>query len=531
MLRVTRLVSPVRFFDGRMLELATWMSERYVAPLATVLGSISPPRVAGEEARRVAPAGTPPGPPRAAPVLVLTDYARGDVLRDAIGRGGAFVVRPAPEDEQRLAVEAVATSLSVGRAAIVLVPEAEPLPATAAAVRDAFGSRVAMFLGGDERARYRRWLELRDGRFDVVVGTRPAVFAPLADLGLVYVARESHPAHRQERAPYYHVRDVALARARIEGATCVLAAACPSSEAAALGLPDVAPRTRRWPKVEVVRPGPEGRAPRLREALAHARRAFVYVPLKGAGVARVCRNCGATAACASCGGTIRLAAGELRCAVCGSPGRCGVCGAADFGIRRGGAEHVERWVRGIAPVPVARPAAPRLPDPSGEIVIGGAEHVRDLGPAELDVVAILDADRTLARPGLGARERALAIWMEAIAWAAPSGRAIVQTDGPADPAVQALVRGNPDRFHQRERERRAEVGFPVGVPVFRVVGDHRLESEVRGIRTRTSLVSALGRRTVCLLALEPDELPLFGASMRELAARGVVERVEAEPHL
>jgi hypothetical protein len=296
-------------------------------------------------------------------------------------------------------------------------------------------------------------------------------------------------------------------------------------------LTTVAPRSRRWPKVEVVRPGPEGRARRLREALGGARRAFVYAPTPGAGVARVCRICGALAMCASCGGTLRLSAGEVRCAICGSPGKCAACGGVDFGIRRGGAERVEEWVRELASVPVARPRDPRLPDRRGEILIGGAEDVRDLGRGDLDVVAILEVDRSLRRPGLGARERSLAIWMEAVGWARPAGRAIVQTEDPADPAVQALVRGNPDRFHERERERRAEIGFPVGFPAFRILGDDRLSVALRDVRARTSLVSALGRRTVCLLALEPDEVPAFGSLMRELAARGVVERVEAEPHL
>ncbi len=150
---------------------------------------------------------------------------------------------------------------------------------------------------------------LRAGLYDVVVGTRPAVFAPVADLGLLFVSRESHPAHHEDRAPYHHVRDVALRRAQLHGGAVVLEAFCPSSEAAGLGLPIAAPRERRWPKVEVVRPGTEGRAPRLVAALKEARRAFVYAPVPGAGVAQVCRSCGAPAACASCGGLLRLEEG------------------------------------------------------------------------------------------------------------------------------------------------------------------------------------------------------------------------------
>lgn len=561
MLPVRRVLSPVRFFDERRLALARWVSERYVSPLAAVLGAMVPPRVAGEEqevlgaaggerggvggversgaaqasgaSRRSAARGAGFDP--AALRGLLAGYVNGDLLGRTVSGGGAgtFVVRPAPEDEQALAVACVAAALEGGRRAILVVPEAEPLPATAAAVRDALGEEVALFLGGDRRARYRMWLDIAAGRYRVVVGTRPAVFAPLSGLGLVYISRESHARHREERAPSYHVRDVAVARARIEGAVAVAAALCPSVESAVLQHVAVEPRSRRWPPVEVVAPGPEGRAPRLVAALRSARRAFLYEPLPGSGVARVCRSCGEPAACAACGGTLRRQEGVVRCVVCGAEGRCAACGAAEFGIARGGAERVEEWARRIAPVPVARIGprdAPRAPGPA-EVLVGGMEAVKDLGPLGLDLVAILDADIAGRRPGLSALERAVTTWFEAAAWARPAGRVIVQTRRPGDPAVQALVTGRPERFHRAELARRAEAGFPVGHAVFRVIGTEELEGHLGALGPTTLLVSGSGEATVCLLALEPGAVGAFGRTVRALAERGVVRRVEAEPHL
>jgi primosomal protein N' (replication factor Y) len=414
-----------------------------------------------------------------------------------------------------------------------LVPEAVPVPATAVGIVEAFGERVGMLVGGDKRARYRTWLQIADGRFDVVVGTRPAVFAPVTNVGVIVVSRESHPAHREDRAPYYHVRDVAVARAGFGGAVCMLSAVCPSSEANVLGVTPVAPSTRRWPPVEVVRAGSEGRAPRLVRALRETHRAFIFAPLPGYGMAQVCRSCGRPAACAACGGALRSEEGTVRCIVCEAPGRCAHCGAADFGLRRGGAERVEEWASTVAPVAVRRVAMrgrARLPKPN-EILVGGAEAVRDLGPGDLELVAILDADLAERRPGLASRERALATWMEAVGWARPSGRAIVQADHPTDPAIQALVRGNPDRFHADEAARRAAAGFPVGSAVFRIAGSDALETELAGLDPLTLLVSSVGDQTVCLLALEPGRVDGFGRVIRDLAARDIVERVEAEPHL
>ena len=533
LLDVRKLMSPVRFFDDDMLGLLRWVSERYVSPLAAAIARSHPPRVVSEEVEFL-PGTTAVAEGPVVPSRPLLDHKNGAELKRAIGGGsGTFVVRPAPEDEVDIAVEAVADCLADGRRAIVLVPEASPMPATAVAVREAFGDRVGTLLGGDRRSRYRRWLEILAGRFEVVVGTRPAVFAPQVDLGLMLVSREGHPAHREDRAPYHHVRDVSLRRAELSGAVCVLSAICPSAESALLPATVVSPATRRWPPVEVVRPGPEGRAPSLVRALRGTTRAFLLSPLHGYGVAQVCRACGNPAVCAACGGLLRSEEGVVSCVVCEATGRCAVCGAIDFGIRRGGAERVEEWAAVVATGRVRRvppKGRPRLPV-EGEVLVGGPEAVRDLGPGGLDLVAILDADLAERRPGLAARERALSTWMEAVGWARPSGRAIVQTEHSTDPAIQALVRGNPDRFHEDERRRRDAAGFPVGAAVFRVAGPPALEAALAALRPTTMLVSSVGDQTVCLLALEPDRVPELGRAVRELAARDLVTRVEAEPHL
>ena len=534
-LPVRALVSSTRWFDAPGLELCRWVSERYVAPLATVLERATPPRVAGEEGSERLTTG-PPARHRASPVQpVLGGYGNGADLLSAIRAraSGPWVLRPAPEHEGAAAVEAIAACVGSGRRALVVVPEADPVPGTARAIAEAFGDRAAVLLGGSKRVRYRTWLDIQAGHYDVIVGSRPTVFAPVPNLGLIYIDRESHPALREDRAPYYHVRDVALARGGIVGATVVLAALAPSSEAAALEATTVSPARRRWVPVEIVKPGPEGRAPRLVRALREVSRAFLFSPLPGYGIAAVCRSCGRPAGCAACGGTIRSEEGTVRCIVCHAAGRCRACGSRDFGLRRGGQERVEEWASRVAPVPVRRLGdadPPRLPV-EGEVLVGGAEDVRDFGAGGLDLVAVLDADLAGRRPGLAARERAMTTWMEAIGWARPAGRAIVQSSHANDPAIQSLVIGDPARFHRDERRRRSEAGFPVGAAVFRVVGSSTLEAELAVLDPITLLTSSAAGQTVCLLALDIGLVPAFGRAARALAARDVVTRVEAEPHL
>lgn len=562
MLPIRKRVSPVRFFDERSLALYRWMSERYVSPLAAVIGRAMPPRVVGEEevagggggvaARSGSPrreahggaveafVGAAPRPPAlrdapAASAPLVERYEDGSRLLGALRAGGVgtFVVRTAPGDDAVVAVESVATGLAAGRSAIVVVPEVDPVPATVSALVDAFGDDVACFFGLEKRERYRMWLDIGAGRFRIVIGTRPAVFAPLVDLGLVYVAREHHALHREERAPYFPVREVAAKRAEMEGAVCVLASVMPSMEALTVPHVAVEPRWRRWPPVEVVRPGPEGRAPRLIRALREARRGFLYEPLRGYGVARVCRSCGEPAECAACRGALRLEAGTMRCTVCEADGRCAACGSADFGVARGGAERVQQWARGVAGVPVTllRTGRAARPPEDAEVLVGGIDVVKDVGTSGLDLVGILNVDASLRRPGFAARERALAAWAECAAWAAPFGRVIVQTERPNDPAVQALVVGRPERFARTERDRLAAAGFPVGAPVFRIAGTNEVERELGRLPHRTLVASSLEDRTVCLVALDPANVAEFGAGVRRLAEGGVVTRVEAEPHL
>jgi primosomal protein N' (replication factor Y) len=463
--------------------------------------------------------------------------------------GATTWLRPLPDDEAGLGAAAVEACLSGGRQALVLVPEAEPVPAAAANVLARFGAASVSFLGGDARARYRTWLDIRAGRFEVVVGTRPAVFAPLDRLGLIWISREVHPGHREDRSPYYHVREVAIARARLTGAACVLASLSPSVETADAARSG-AIRTARPPRamerhgaplVETVAPEAEDRSARLGTLIKSVRSAALIVSRRGYGVARVCRNCGEPAACARCRGSIVIQAGHPVCRVCGAPGRCANCGGAEFGVERAGTERIAEWARRISGLPVDL-ETPQVPPPrpaAGRLLVGTAAAVKDVGPVDLDLVAVLDPDRALARPGVLAGEQALATWMEAVAWTGPrpsGARALVQTRRSGQPAIQALVRWDPLPFLLAEAGRRAQAGFPPGHAVFRVRGDESLADALRSAGAETVLAtvepaSSRGGGTLCLVAVPPGGIERFRREVRRLAVEGIVDRVEAEPQL
>jgi primosomal protein N' (replication factor Y) len=541
LLSVRAVRSSVRFFDPAMLRLLRWMSERYVAPLATVIERSYPPRVVSEEGS--APAGRAPGRRPSAP------GPRGEAL-DVYGGGSTLLspgvtwLRPLPGDEAGACLAAVDACLAAGRRAIVIVPTVDPLPATAQAILDRFDDRACAFAGGEPRARYRSWLRIRSGIHDVVVGTRPAVFAPVEGLGLLWISREVHPGHREDRAPYYHVRDVAAERATLEGAACVLASLSPSVETAA-GANAGSIRVARAPRpterlaaplVETTPPEAEDRSPRLAALLRNVRSATLIVSRRGYGVARVCRSCGAPAACATCGGPIGIERRAPACRVCRSPGVCASCGGSDFGVERGGTERVGEWATRMAGRAVDVDDGTGGLHAAGGLWVGTAASVHDAGALRVDLVAILDPDRARTRAGLHAPEQALATWMEAAQWAGPrrdGGRVLLQTRHPGDAAIQSLIRWEPVPFLLAEARRRASAGMPPGTAMFRVSGDAGADLAAMLEGAGGSTVAAMSREggTVCLVAVAPRDLARFGGEVRGLAARGIVDRVEAEPQL
>jgi primosomal protein N' (replication factor Y) len=289
--------------------------------------------------------------------------------------------------------------------------------------------------------------------------------------------------------------------------------------------------------VETVPPEGEDRSARLARLLRAARSAALIVSRRGYGVARVCRSCGAEAACAVCGGPIVVEAGVATCRVCEAPGRCAVCAGATFGVERGGVERVAQWAGGVfhGPVGQARPGED-LAVGTGAAV-GTAAAVKDIGPRRLDLVAILDPDRALARPGLHAAEQAVATWMEAAGWARPraaGGRVLLQTRHPGHPAIQAMIRWDPVPFLAAEAARRAEAGFPPLHAVFRVRAtrsDGAAERAIGEAGGRVVVTVPAEGSTLCLVTVRPDDVPRFRRAVVDLAVDGTVDRVDAEPPL
>ena len=128
-------------------------------------------------------------------------------------------------------MRAMNNALSLGRSAMMLVPEIALTPVFSRRLRARFGDQVAIFHSSLQRGeRFDEWTRVRNGDARVVIGTRSAVFAPVKNLGLIVVDEEHESSYRQQESPYYNARDVAIVRAQKESATVVLGSATPSLE-------------------------------------------------------------------------------------------------------------------------------------------------------------------------------------------------------------------------------------------------------------------------------------------------------------
>ncbi len=400
-------------------------------------------------------------------------------------------------------VEAIADSLEAGRPGLVLVPEialALPLVDRLRADLDARVALVHSGLGEGERAD--EWRRIRAGEVDIVVGTRLAVVAPLADVGVIVVDEEHDAAYKSDRTPRLQARDMAIRLATLAGAAVVLGSATPAVESIGHA------RAGRYDRIALPA-RPVGTAPTvevvdLREELAAGERGLLSRSLAGAlgaldtgdgeqailvlnrrGTASVvlCRDCGHVQACPDCERPLvyHQAGTTLRCHHCGRAtplaSRCPACGSPRIRYLGGGTERVEREVKDRFPalrvgrldrdVVEHRGAAERIVDAFADgrtdVLVGTSLVAKGLDIPSVTLVGIVSSDVALNLPDERAAERTYQLLVQAIGRAGRGdrpGRAIVQTYQPDHPAIVAAASGDRVAFYDAELALRERFGSP-----------------------------------------------------------------------
>ena len=517
-----------------VLGLTAAVARRTCGTWGDVLTAAVPPRHARAERSLVAADGrlqsTPP-PTRTPPaeVAAAVGAAAGlsppgsspawlDFLRSmavgGVGDGqpprGALAV-PTSWDWTAPLLAAAQATRAAGRRTLVIVPDDGELRVVAAAIgRMADGPRVVQLAAAaGPQARYSAYLRVLAGAADIVVGTRTAAFAPVPELGLIWVWEATDALLTDPQAPYWHVRDVvglrSLGTPEVPGGAggadrpaLVFAGRTRAPEVQRLAdlgwLAELSPPRPVWraagPRIQTVSEAAQARdaaalVARLPgQAFEVARRGLelgpvlVQVPRKGYLPVVACAACRALARCPTCERPMALLGPDRppECPACGpagQPWRCRECGGARVrAVRVGSGRTVDELTAAFPRVPVLRSDSeagilPQVPaQPAIVVATPGAEPSVVGGYA---AALLLDGDVLLAAPRLRAAEDALVRWTAAAAAVDPGGTVLVVAD-PAAPPVQALVRADPVGWAQRELGQRVEAGLPPSVRMIAIDG-------------------------------------------------------------
>lgn len=502
-----RVVSAEPVLTPDVRRLADAVAARYGGTRADVLRLAVPPRHANVEKQP---------PPQQKPLTVepvdttaWAAYRGGQQFVAALydGRAARAVWQALPGEgwPERLAELAAATA-NTGRAALIVLPDQRDVDAMHAAAIALVDEAhvVALSAGLGPAQRYRRWLSVLRGGARIVIGTRSAVFAPVANLGLVMVWDDGDDTLAEPRAPYPHAREVAMLRAHQLRCASLIGGYARTAEAQALvrtGWAHDLVATRqevraRSPRVIAIEDSgfaqerdPAARTARLpsmalqaaRTALTSGLPVLVQVPRRGYVPALACSRCRTIARCRHCTGPLSLPARDAAGAMCRWCGReepalrCTRCGsdavrAVVVGARRT-AEELGRAFPGVTVVTsggdamvAAVPAEPAL-----VVSTPGAEP---LAAGRYGAALLLDTWALLGRQDLRASEDALRRWMAAAALvrSRADGGVVAVVAESAIPTVQALIRWDPVGHAESELDARAEVGLPPAVHMAAIDG-------------------------------------------------------------
>jgi primosomal protein N' (replication factor Y) len=498
---IERVVGTVPVLNAETTELVRAVADRYGGSFVDVARLAIPARHARAEASAPREAAIAPPAPAADG---WAEYGTGASFLTALEAGkparAVWTALPGVDWPTRIA-EAMQATLSAGRGAVAVVPDARDLARLDAALTAALGAGHHVTLSADlgPQARYRRWLAVRTGQVRAVAGTRAAAYAPVADPGLLVVWDDGDDVHRDPRAPYPDTRDVLALRASHTAAALLIGGHTRTTQAQQLidsgwAHDIVASREvlrSRAPRLIVagddieLERDPAARAARLpslawrtaREALAAGTPVLVQVARAGYVPALACARDRTPARCRHCSGPLASAGADagLACRWCGQPEtgwRCPACGESALRAAQVGARRTVEELGRAFPGTVVRASG-------GDAVL---EHV---GAAPAIIVAtpgaeppaeggygaalLLDGFSLLARQELRAGEEALRRWMNAAALVRPHGPVVITADA-SIPVVQALVRWDPAGFAARELAERVEVGLPPAVRLASLTG-------------------------------------------------------------
>ena len=446
---------------------------------------------------------------------------------------------------------AIEAAISRGKTAIVLVPEIALTLWVGRLVRARFGETVAVLHSGlPDVERAREWWRVRHGQASIVVGTRSAVFAPLENLGLIIVDEEQETSYKQEETPRYNGRDVAVYRARLEGAVALLGSATPSLEtyhnarSGKYQLLELTSRVENRPLADVrvvdlreefrqqhkAAPVSESLRAAIALRLEEKTQAMVLINRRGYSWSLLCRSCGAFVQCENCSIalTYHKSRQRLECHYCGyairPPKKCPKCNGEYMYFVGDGAERVEEYLREKFPsARIARldrdtvrtkreyqQVLGAFADGELDILVGTQMVAKGHDFQRVTLVGVVAADLALGRPDFRAAERTFQLLTQVAGRAGRgelAGEVLVETYYPEHYAIQLAVQQDYVSFYEKEAHFRRMLHYPPFTALASVlVRDRKIENAIRWSRALAGYFAPFENRGVKILG--PAAAPL-----------------------
>jgi primosomal protein N' (replication factor Y) len=474
-----------------ILKLLGWMADYYLAPAGVVLKYTVPAEIFSRTRPR-----KKGGESGAKVRAVIADIPRTDVslITESLStrRYHTFLIH-APSS----VYEYSAASLLLGstRNVVVLLPEVAHADFLFRALRSPLRERACLLHGEMPKGRRSENMEgIASGKYDIVIGTRPALFTPLKDISLLLVLHEHSDSYRLDEGFRYQLRDVAVMRGFLERCTVVLSSSTPSVNSYFNALSNkytlVSPESReKRPKIRTADMRFEKKAGKnisktvydaARKHVREGKKIMFVVNRRGYSTLVLCNECGHTEDCSRCRIPLVMHNKErvLRCRYCGQernvPDQCSRCGSFKLELLGSGAQRVQEDIENLLGVPVyrfdsdavrkraeIRKMRGRLEGEGAKVVVGTKMMTKHLGISEtFSMAAVLGSDATMNLPDFRADERAFMELSSILELVGSGGELIIQTRFPEKSLFRRLKEGDYLTFVKEELALRKALLYP-----------------------------------------------------------------------
>ncbi|CAN5671799.1 hypothetical protein BH11VER1_BH11VER1_31940 [soil metagenome] len=405
-------------------------------------------------------------------------------------------------------LQAIGRVLEKGKTALVLVPEISLTPQTIERFKCRFAERkqriAVLHSHLSDGERHDEWYKIHEGRADIVIGARSAVFAPLENLGIIIVDEEHEPSYKQEESPRYHARDLAVVRSKLEGCPCLLGSATPCLETyvnSRDGKYDRLVMTKRtdgksMPLIRIVDMRLEKRKTKdgfsilseklrlaIQQRLDRQEQTILFLNRRGFNTALSCMECGAVCKCVECDVALTYHKKDHRlvCHVCGMrrlpPKKCEACGDPSILFAGYGTERAEETIRAVFPTArmarvdtdsmqrknQLRDTLKAFRSQKLDLLIGTQMIAKGLDFPNVTLVGVLNADLALNLPDFRAAERTFQLLTQVAGRSGrgeQKGEVFIQTYNPHSPAIQFARHADYEGYAEQELEQRKHGPYP-----------------------------------------------------------------------